>query len=187
MHLPTPAGGASRPRSTQKPPRRRPRPRRLELKRLASTQLLLSGHTEDGLAVLRTLLGPLGMSMPGTAPSSAAVAHLASISSQAAGLKFQKRNLEPDQGDGDHRIDLCWSAVAGLSMSEPIRGADFQIRGLLSGSSGWRTARIARASSPWRPATGRRPGPPAAPRVAALLSPGRTDRRGNRISLTPGA
>src|SRR5262249_18263191 len=38
----------------------------LELKRLASTQLLLSGHIDDGLALLHTLLGPLGLSMPGT-------------------------------------------------------------------------------------------------------------------------
>ena len=36
----------------------------LELKRLASTQLLISGHVEEGLALLRTLLGPLGMTMP---------------------------------------------------------------------------------------------------------------------------
>ena len=39
----------------------------LELKRLASTQLLISGHVDDGLALLRTLLGPLGMTMPHTA------------------------------------------------------------------------------------------------------------------------
>ncbi len=38
----------------------------LELKRLASTQLLISGHLADGMALLRTLLGPLGLSMPDT-------------------------------------------------------------------------------------------------------------------------
>src|SRR4029077_2011084 len=38
----------------------------LELKRLASTQLLISGHVDEGLALLRTLLGPLGVSMPDT-------------------------------------------------------------------------------------------------------------------------
>ncbi len=38
----------------------------LELKRLASTQLLISGHVDEGLALLRTLLDPLGMRMPET-------------------------------------------------------------------------------------------------------------------------
>ncbi len=38
----------------------------LELKRLASTQLLISGHVNEGLAVLRTLLNPLGIRMPET-------------------------------------------------------------------------------------------------------------------------
>src|SRR5262249_32834850 len=38
----------------------------LELKRLASTQLLISGRVDAGLTLLRTLLGPLGLSMPDT-------------------------------------------------------------------------------------------------------------------------
>ena len=72
----------------------------LELKRLASTQLLLSGHVEDGLALLRTLLGPLGLSMPRTTASGLALALPASIPAQAARAQVSETRREPDLGDG---------------------------------------------------------------------------------------
>ena len=38
----------------------------LDLKRLASSQLLISGHVDEGLALLRTILVPLGLRVPAT-------------------------------------------------------------------------------------------------------------------------
>ena len=74
------------------------------------------------------------------------------------------------------RIDLCWSAVAGLSMSEPIRGADFQTRGLLLALKAGEPLRIARALAM---EAGHRSteGISAAPRVASLLEPAETIAR----------
>ncbi len=140
----------------------------LELKRLASTQLLLSGHVEDGLALLRTLLGPLGLSMPRTARQAWLSLFWHRFLLKLHGLKFQKRDESQISAMALTRIDLCWSAVAGLSMSEPIRGADFQTRGLLLALRAGEPLRIARALAM---EAGHRAtaGAPAAARVARLL------------------
>jgi serine/threonine protein kinase len=117
----------------------------LELKRLASAQLLISGHAEEGLTLLRTLLGPLGLSMP----DSARRARLSLWRNRALlrlrGLRFRSRDESEISAVDLSRIDLCWSAVAGLSMIAPVRGADFQARGLLLALRAGEPLRIARA------------------------------------------
>jgi serine/threonine protein kinase len=117
----------------------------LELKRLAAAQLLICGLVDEGLALLRTLLGPLGMTMPDTVSQAqrSLLWHRALL--RARGLKFKSRDESQVPAVDLTRIDLCWSAVAGLSMSEPIRGADFQTRGLLLALKAGEPARIVRA------------------------------------------
>jgi eukaryotic-like serine/threonine-protein kinase len=139
----------------------------LELKRLASTQLLISGHVEDGLALLRTLLGPLGMTMPSTARQAqvSLVWHRSML--RLRGLHFRSRDESQISALDLTRIDLCWSAVAGLSMIEPIRGADFQTRGLLLALKAGEPSRIARALA--MEAAHRATAGTADPRVPALL------------------
>jgi serine/threonine protein kinase len=140
----------------------------LELKRRASTQLLISGHVDEGLALLRTLLGPLGLSMPDTPRQArrSLIWHRALL--RLRGLGFQNRDESQIAAIDLTRIDLCWSAVAGLSMSEPIRGADFQTRGLLLALRAGEPLRIARALAM---EAGHRAtaGTAAGPRVASLL------------------
>jgi serine/threonine protein kinase len=117
----------------------------LELKRLASMQLLISGHVDEGLAVLRTLLDPMGIGMPETPGRvlTSLLWHRALL--RLRGLKFRPRD-EPQVPSMDlRRIDLYWSAVAGLTMHEPIRGGDFQVRGLLLALRAGEPFRIARA------------------------------------------
>ncbi len=140
----------------------------LELKRLESTQLLLSGHVEDGLALLRTLLGPLGLSMPLTARHAWMSLLRYRFLLKLHGLEFRKREESQIPAMALARIDLCWSAVAGLSMSEPIRGACFQTRGLLLALKAGEPQRIARALAM---EAGHRAtaGAPAAAGVARLL------------------
>jgi serine/threonine protein kinase len=140
----------------------------LELKRLASSQLLISGHVEEGLALLRTLLGPLGLSMP-EKPRQAWLSliwHRALL--RLRGLGFRNRDESQISAMELTRVDLCWSAVAGLSMSEPIRGADFQARGLLLALRAGEPLRISRslAMEAGHRATA---GTAAAPRADRLL------------------
>ncbi|QEH33755.1 Serine/threonine-protein kinase pkn5 [Aquisphaera giovannonii] len=117
----------------------------LELTRLASTQLLISGHVDEGLSLLRTILGPLGLSMPRT-PGRALLSllrHRAIL--RVRGLHFRPRDATQVSAEDLTRIDLCWSAVAGLSVIDPILGADFQTRGLLLALRAGERFRVARA------------------------------------------
>ena len=141
----------------------------LELKRLASTQLLISGRVEEGLALLRTLLGPLGLSMPDTTRGAGLSLAWNRTLLRMRGLRFQNRDQSQISPMDLTRIDLCWSAVAGLTMSEPIRGADFQARGLLLALRAGEPLRIARALAM---EAGHRSteGAGASRRVAALLN-----------------
>ncbi len=139
----------------------------LELKRLASTQLLISGHVEEGLALLRTLLGPLGMTMPATAGQAQVSLLWHRSLLRLRGLRFRSRDESQVSALALTRIDLCWSAVAGLSMIEPIRGADFQTRGLLLALKAGEPSRIARALA--MEAAHRSSAGTDDPQVAALL------------------
>jgi eukaryotic-like serine/threonine-protein kinase len=116
----------------------------LEVKRLASNQLLISGHVDEGLALVRTLLGPLGISMPRTAGHARLSLLWHRTMLRLRGLSFKSRDESQVSAMDLTRIDLCWSAVAGLSMIEPIRGADFQTRGLLLALRAGEPSRIAR-------------------------------------------
>ncbi len=140
----------------------------LELKRLASTQLLISGQIDRGLALLRTLLDPLGLRMPET-PGRALLSllwHRTIL--RARGLRFRPRDESRVPPRARTRIDLCWSAVAGLSMFEPIRGADFQARGLLLALEAGEPFRISRALA-MEAAHQSTVGPVASKRVAVLI------------------
>jgi eukaryotic-like serine/threonine-protein kinase len=140
----------------------------LELKRLASTQLLISGQVDDGLTLLRSLLGPLGLSMPDT-PRQALISllwHRALL--RLRGLSFRRRAEGQVRPLDLTRIDVCWSAVAGLSMVEPVRGADFQTRGLLLALRAGEPERLVRALA-MEAAHQSTAGTAAVPRVATLL------------------
>jgi serine/threonine protein kinase len=103
----------------------------LELQRRAALQLLSSGHIDDGLATLRTVLGAVGMRLP-TSPRRALLAlALRRLELRVRGLGYRLRNREELSSEERTRIDICWSAALGLSMVDVVLGAYFQTRGLL--------------------------------------------------------
>jgi serine/threonine protein kinase len=120
-------------------------PETSELKRLATSQLLISGHLDEGLALLRTILGPLGLAMPKTIRGAGLSLRWHRALLRLRGLQFRRRDAGQISQRDLTRIDVCWSAVAGLSMSEPLRGADFQTRGLLLALRAGEPFRITRA------------------------------------------
>jgi hypothetical protein len=117
----------------------------IDLRRRAAEQLLISGHVDEGLVVLRDVLNGLGIPFPGT-PRRA----LASLLLLRARLAFRRLGYRPRDAariapEELARIDTCWSAAIGLSNIDVIRGAVFQARGLLLALEAGDLFRIARA------------------------------------------
>ena len=100
----------------------------MELRRRAAEQLLLSGHVDDGLAEVGSVLASVGLKLPRT-PRRA----LLSLLYHRARLKLRgTRFVERDPGDLAPRllktIDLSFSVAQGLIWVDVLRGAEFQTR-----------------------------------------------------------
>ncbi|MHB8876132.1 MAG: ATP-binding protein, partial [Myxococcaceae bacterium] len=118
---------------------------RLDLERRAAEQLLRSGHIDEGLEVVRSVLGAVNMRLAPT-PRRAWAALLARRAHLALrGLGFRERDASQLSAEQVTRIDVCWSVAAGLSMVDTIRGASFQTRHLLLALEAGEPYRVARA------------------------------------------
>jgi tRNA A-37 threonylcarbamoyl transferase component Bud32/tetratricopeptide (TPR) repeat protein len=114
----------------------------LELQRRAAEQLLRSGHIDEGLAVIRTVLRAFGTKLPDT-PRGALLALLATRARvRLRGLGFTVREAHEDEL---RKIDAFWSVAAGLTIVDTIRAADFQARALLLALGTGEPSRIARS------------------------------------------
>jgi hypothetical protein len=102
-----------------------------ELRRRAALQLLSSGHVDDGLATLRTVLGAVGMKMPRTPLRALGSLALQRLHLRWRGLGFRRRDVRQVDAGELRRLEICRSAAVGLSMVDPLRGAYFQTRYLL--------------------------------------------------------
>jgi hypothetical protein len=93
---------------------------------------------------LRTVFAALGMRAP-TTPRGALLSYLARrVRLWTRGLGFRERPSSEVSWKESARADACWSAAIGLMPVAPIRGADFQSRGLLHALRCGEPRRIAR-------------------------------------------
>jgi eukaryotic-like serine/threonine-protein kinase len=117
----------------------------VELHRRAAEQLLASGHLDEGLTVLGTVLDRLGIGLPRSQRRALAalVARRAWI--RVRGLGFRERDEARLSRWELLRIDTFWSAGMGLALVDMIRGAGFQARHLLLALRAGEPSRVARA------------------------------------------
>ncbi|MGO9207559.1 MAG: ATP-binding protein, partial [Candidatus Limnocylindrales bacterium] len=117
----------------------------LERRRRAATQYLISGHVDEGLAELRTVVKAVGIAPPSTPRRAIQSLILQRLRLRVRGLHFHLRDANKVPAEDLTRIDVCWAAASGLGIIDPIRGADFQARGLLLALRAGEPYRIARA------------------------------------------
>jgi len=117
----------------------------LELQRRASEQLLISGHIDEGLVGIHTVLAHFDLALA-TTPRRAFLSLLVRRARlRLRGLGHRERAERDVPLSMIRRIDTCWSVAMGLAMVDTIRGADFQTRHLLYALEAGEPVRLARA------------------------------------------
>ncbi len=145
----------------------------LELQRRAAMQSLISGHIDEGLTALRTVLHAVGMKLAPTPRRALLSLLLRRLQLRLRGLRIRERDVSQISAEDLTRIDICWSAAVGLSIVDTIRGADFQARNLLLALRAGEPYRIARALA-WEAAHVANLGGPVRARTAGLLQASET-------------
>jgi len=117
----------------------------LDLRRLAAEQLLVSGHVDEGRAVLQGVLAQIGMKLA-PSPRRALLSLIARrLQLKLHGMRYTLRPESELPADDLLRIDICSVVSRGLSMNDNIRAADFQALGTLLSLRAGEPLRLARA------------------------------------------
>ena len=103
----------------------------LELQRRAAEQLLVSGHIDRGVRVLRAVLASVDVDYPETSAGAAVnlLARLARL--RLRGTRFTERKIEAIPASQLARLETCYSAGKGLTLVDPVRGLGFLAQHLL--------------------------------------------------------
>ncbi|HVR62340.1 MAG TPA: protein kinase [Polyangia bacterium] len=101
-----------------------------DLRRRAAESYLVSGHIDQGVAVLARTLPPVGVTFPAT-PRAALLAVLRGLLwIRFRGLRFRERPASEVDARARLRVDMCLSASKGLLLVDSLRGAAFAFQSL---------------------------------------------------------
>lgn len=117
----------------------------LDFKRRAAQQLLMGGHINEGLELIRSVLAAVGLSYPEGPKRALASLLLKRLQVWLRGLHFTERPESQVPEFELVRLDTCFAVAAGLGSVDLIRGADFQSRHLLLALKAGEPYRVARA------------------------------------------
>lgn len=116
----------------------------LELQRRAAEKLLISGHIDRGMAVLRHVLRQVGMTMHARPWRTLLDLRWRRLRLRLGGFRFAERPAaELDRGLL-RRIDICWSVEIGLCLVDVLHASAFHARHLLLALRAGEPQRIAR-------------------------------------------
>jgi tetratricopeptide (TPR) repeat protein len=119
----------------------------IELRRLAATHLLMSGHVDEGVELLQDVLKALGTKLPATPRRALWSLLWHRVQLRLRGLGYREREAGQVDPRDLARIDVFFSIVMGLVLVDPIRGLAFQTRCLLLALRAGEPYRVARSLS----------------------------------------
>jgi hypothetical protein len=117
----------------------------LALEVRAAEEFLRSGHVDEGMEALRTVLTKVGMRLPEKPRGAIASLLLRRSRLGVRGLGWKPKDASELAPIERTRIDACWAVASGLGMIDPIRGGDFQTRGLHMALDAGEPFRVARS------------------------------------------
>ncbi|MFY0578063.1 hypothetical protein ACN28S_30445 [Cystobacter fuscus] len=116
----------------------------LDLQRCAVEQYLATGHLDEGLAHLDSLLGRLRLTYPRSTARALFRLLWMMLRLRVRGVEFRERLDSEIPRDTLTRIDMCWAVGKALADVEPLRGIGFQIHSLLLALDAGAASRVAR-------------------------------------------
>jgi hypothetical protein len=119
-------------------------PEQVDLTRRAAPQLLIAGHVDEGLRLVKEVLASVGFSMAGSTRRALVSLMLRRAQLRLRGIGFQRREASRLSPWELLRIDTCWSVAVGLGHLDMVGSADFQTRSLLLALRAGEPHRIAR-------------------------------------------
>lgn len=122
----------------------------LELRRKAMECLLRAGHFDDGLRLMRDVVGAVGLSLPETPKRAVAGIIFGKLRLLARGLTAAEHSPSAIPQEALTRIDVCWGLVTGMARIDHIRSAYFQpihLRLALDAGEPYRVARALAAEA----------------------------------------
>ncbi len=122
-----------------------PPEQRLELRRRAAEQLIISGHIDPGVAAIEAVLVQVGLRLPRTPLRALLGLVFARLWLAVRGLRFRERDPMGIPPLALTRIDVAWSLAAGLSVVDNILAANFQTHNLLACLRAGEPSRLSRA------------------------------------------
>jgi len=117
----------------------------LELQRCAAEQLLMSGHIDEGVVILRKLVDVVGISWPETSMRALAPLLANRLQIWLRGTNFHEHKESELSNEVLFRIDVCRSVAMGLAQVDPLRGSYFNTKHLMLALKAGETNRIVKA------------------------------------------